>query len=892
MASQPQQSSGPPATSYKRASRKGAAKKFACNWPSCGKVYSRAEHLQRHQLNHSPKEIYRCDVIDCTQMFVRPDLLARHKKRHSDSYVPRNRTSSFSVPSKKSSQNIQAMPSSGVVNNNGQPAETTAAAPPPPQQQHQSLPPLSQAGTTAPPPPPGFAQQPTSAPRNASVLLTSDSPVQAQPSPMSVSQPSPLTHSTTPWPPSSMDGMNMIRQKPGFYSRDQGSGIHDHSTFVPFPNVQVRGDPNDMGGDNNFAMWLFDPQRSFADFSVANISFLEGGLESPFNNNIHYDHESLTSRSNVDLTPPRHPDMPDELISEYRRQEVLRWIQTSHQKQTKYDSRLDSFMVDSGGDMPGLSLEFLRDCIRHYWDFVSPRLPIVHQPTFSSSRCSIFLLLVIIALGAAQLHTQSMAGDREEYRCLADLIITHVRWDILTTDEASPPVDLAVAQALLLLEFYEKMFSSRKLHERAHIYHPATLTLLRRGSPLIGRSGSESPPEEQQQNGVEHTAASDARTWWIRWAQTESMHRVVFAAFMMDVIHAAMFGHTADMAPHEIRLPLPCDDSLWSASSPELVRQQEANFRMYGIKPVSFLDGLKHAIHGKEVKTHALGRMIIMCGLLSVGWHLRRRETHLKWLEMTSNSSDTRDKWCGMLLRAFDEWKSSFDRAIRPNDAETDGSGQQPGSSGLIQSASVLYHLAHISLYIDIVDCQVYAGAKRLLGRKVSTRDYKNVDSRMTLWADQPVTRKAILHAFRLLHRILIDPRQKRSVPVPNRVGSMYGIQYSTRCDTDPHRPWIMYYATLSIWSFVRALESRRQPNMVRPYSPATHRNPNIVIDYLTRVANLHSLDDPASANLREGLPELLDVVGALSSDSHSELLQEAFDRLEVCKEMLQSGTP
>ncbi|KAI5918832.1 zinc finger protein zas1 [Camillea tinctor] len=891
MASQPQQSSGSSGTTYKRASRKGAAKKFACNWPSCGKLYSRAEHLQRHQLNHSPKEIYRCDVVDCTQMFVRPDLLARHKKRHSDSYVPRNRTSSFSVPSKKSAHN-QSIPSSGVMlNNNGQPV-IVGNIPAPPQAPSS----LSQAGASVPPslaipppPPPGFAQQqPASAPRNASVLLTSDAPVQPQSSALSVSQPNPLSHNAS-WQ-SSIESMNMMRPKPGFFPRDQGPSMHDPSTFGPFTGVQVRGDPNDINGDNNFAMWLFDPQRSFADFSIANISFLEGGLESPFNNDVRYDHESLTSRSQVDLTPPRHPDMPDELISEYRRSEVLRWIQTVYQKQNKYDSQLDNLMAESGGDVPGLSLDFLRDCIRHYWDFVSPRLPIVHQPTFSSTRCSIYLLLVIIALGAAQLHTQFVSGDREEYQSLADLIITHVRWDILTTDEASPPVDLSVAQALLLLEFYEKMLSSRKLHERAHIYHPATLTLLRRGSPLIGRSGSESPPEEQ--NGVEHTAASDARTWWIRWAQTESMHRVVFAAFMMDVIHAAMFGHTADMAPHEIRLPLPCDDSLWSASSPDLVRQQEANFRMYGIKPVSFLDGLKNAIHGKEVKTHALGRMIIMCGLLSVGWHLRRRETHLKWLEMTSNSSDTRDKWCGMLLGAFDEWKSSFDRAIRPSDTENENNGQQAGSSGLIQSAAVLYHLAHISLYVDIVDCQVYAWAKRLLGRKVSKRDYMNVGSRMVLWADQPATRKAILHAFRLLHRILIDPRQKRNVTVPNRVGSMYGIQYSTRCDTDPHRPWIMYYATLSIWSFVRALESKQPPNTTQPYPPATHRNPNIVAEYLSRVAKLPDLDEPESVNLREGLPELLDVVGALSSDSHSELLQEAYGRLEVCKEWLQSGAP
>lgn len=40
-------------SSYKRASRKGAPRRFACDYPGCDKIYSRAEHLQRHQLNRA-----------------------------------------------------------------------------------------------------------------------------------------------------------------------------------------------------------------------------------------------------------------------------------------------------------------------------------------------------------------------------------------------------------------------------------------------------------------------------------------------------------------------------------------------------------------------------------------------------------------------------------------------------------------------------------------------------------------------------------------------------------------------------------------------------------------------------------------------------------------------
>lgn len=44
-------SGGPGSSAYKRASRKGAPRRFVCSHPGCDKLYTRAEHLQRHQLN-------------------------------------------------------------------------------------------------------------------------------------------------------------------------------------------------------------------------------------------------------------------------------------------------------------------------------------------------------------------------------------------------------------------------------------------------------------------------------------------------------------------------------------------------------------------------------------------------------------------------------------------------------------------------------------------------------------------------------------------------------------------------------------------------------------------------------------------------------------------------
>ncbi|KAJ6779302.1 hypothetical protein PWT90_02485 [Aphanocladium album] len=851
---------------YKRASRKGAPRKFVCEHPGCDKIYSRAEHLQRHQLNHNPKEIFRCDVGDCDQKFVRLDLLARHKRRHTASYTPRNRIPSFDTSVDRSTLLDHAVREQNV-NLTGPSSRHSYA--------HQTHPHAS-------------------GPHDAAILLTPESNTEPTPTSLGHGLHGRSNHQDSVWP-TPMDEQPqppMIRHRGSFYASDPTS-MPEAPNLIPFPAASYPSDTQMNQG--NFAAWLFDPQTSYGDFSVANLPFLDGGLESTFNNTIQYDYESLNSLSPIAPTPPRHQDAPDEWITEARRKEVLQWFQIFRKKQPRYDPLMTNLTHESGGDLPALNVEMLRECLKEFWDNVSPRLPIVHQHTFSASRCSVFLLLVMIALGAASLKNRDGSGQLSEYGAFADVIIACVRWEILTSDDSAPPANLWVAQALLLLEFYEKLYSSRRFHERAHIYHSSFLTLLRRGSPLIGRTGSESPAEPESLNDRGASGMPlDSHTWWTRWAETESMHRVVFAAFMLDIIHAAIFGHQADMAAHEIRLPLPCDDNLWAANSPDEVRQLDANFRMYGFKQVSFLDGLKSALHGKEVKTHSFGRMIIISGLLSVGWHLSHRETHLKWLDLRTPSSEVQDNWRKMLLLAFDNWKGSFDVAMSGSMSESPASqhhgGQKRGiANGPIHSAQLLFHLAHMTPNVDIIDCQVYAGAKRILGRKVSARDYANAMKRMVAWAKLCSTRHAIYHAFKLLHRVLVEPNPGRRRP-PSHALSEAGGGYSIRHEPDPHRPWIMYFAVLTIWSFVQALGrstgkplSLQSPNM----ASTTYGR---MVEYLSRVAALPELDERSAGLLHDGLPDLLDVMVGILEEADTELLVEARDRLRVCKEMILGG--
>ncbi|CRK46756.1 hypothetical protein BN1723_020132, partial [Verticillium longisporum] len=115
-----------------------------------------------------------------------------------------------------------------------------------------------------------------------------------------------------------------------------------------------------------------------------------------------------------------------------------------------------------------------------------------------------------------------------------------------------------------------------------------------------------------------------------------------------------------------MRLPLPCDESLWNATSGPEVGRIESNLLSNGIKPVSFLEGLKRTLSHQEVQTNAFGRTILMAGLLSVSWHMNQRDLQVNVLGGgVSQALGGRDKWRGTLTRAFDAWKKDFDKSLQ-----------------------------------------------------------------------------------------------------------------------------------------------------------------------------------------------------------------------------------
>lgn len=334
-----------------------------------------------------------------------------------------------------------------------------------------------------------------------------------------------------------------------------------------------------------------------------------------------------------------------------------------------------------------------------------------------------------------------------------------------------------------------------------------------------------------------------------------------------------------DMAPYEIRLPLPCDDSLWTAKSAEEVHRLDANLKMYGIKPINFLDGLKRCLHAHDVQTHAPARTLLMAGLLSVGWHISRREKHLQFLE-TVPSMREQGRWRSLLLQAFGHWRHSFEEAV--------GSRRIPGQSAKhtdTGSPTVLFHLAHMTMHADIIDVQIFSGTKRLLGRKVSEKDYLNVTHRLKSWACTPVARHAVLHSFKLLYEVLVSkPRKGMTIDIQLPTPS---IDYSCRHDNMFYRPWSVYLASLIVWAYQRASSLHISGIYNQPTITHDHDEREVCCRYLSTCA---SIEDPARLLpllSSHGCAAFLSVVSQDFANGETELLIEAARRLQNCRDML-----
>ncbi len=574
------------------------------------------------------------------------------------------------------------------------------------------------------------------------------------------------------------------------------------------------------------------------------------------------------------------------ILSEEKRRDILDLIESRFTDHAPIEKQKDAlFEGDRDAEDHVLSLRSMQLYIRSYWYHFHPQMPILHKPTFSADKEKNLLLIAVIAIGASCLDKMHGPDATEAGAELSNFLAWHLRGEIFKDKDFLPPAQLWVFQTLLLLEVYEKMYSTRTHHERAHIHHGTTLTLMRRGSSLIGRSALDSPPlVKDGKSGTTSNAESATSTpeqWWTHWITNEATRRVAFAAYIIDSIHATMFGHAATMVAHEMKLALPCDETLWSATSSADVARIEASLQAQGIKSMTFFDGLKNTLKGKPVRTNPFGRTAIMAGLLSVTWHMKQRDVQIHHLGALK-AYGGKDVWRGPLTKAFDSWKQDFDQSISKDHLSTSYASARLDEENIFESRTVLHHLSHMAMHVDVVSCQIFAGAGRLLGRTTLPSDYDIAQKRIrSNWAPRPSARHATYYSLKFLSQVLM-PEAAGSYP-----GPVSFVPYSARDDFLLNRPWVLYYAMLVVWSYGYAVDG---PLKDIPALDTLAEQTYDMKRFLSRVGGIQAPQELERIKDRNACLGLLYILREKFQKCRWQLLHEAANLLGNCIEKLKGS--
>ncbi|KAI5838685.1 fungal-specific transcription factor domain-containing protein [Morchella snyderi] len=1000
----PLSSSTEPQTRKRRRSRKGMEKTFTCPQLGCGRAYSRAEHLYRHQLNHQPKQIYFCDFPDCKRSFVRQDLCTRHRDRHTNRGSQLQRKDSFlNNPVGAAARNILQ------DRKNSMTSMTQGSSSP----ESPTTPSISMKAEDSPIMTPNgmHSRGPldmTASPETSSATLPGSSSSISEASQMNgnqmyagmnhqnqqVSQANRPTIQTMAGTPN-LNGLSL--QSPfSATSSSSGNPYSGHpataagvsmpmasgaasspGTFVPssafatfslpqpaYPNLSQSSAPNNghsgyitspptssspgdqqgptgaattsasdfdiiqytipmFGGDgytrspnwmaNDFASWFFDdPSMGINSQRQASIPSYVENLNAMSPQGYYMTGHDFSGGSFYPSPLPQHPmsvtsliappSPPQEsLLSEHRRLELV--------------DRIEQWINVEDLDENLLSLCMMQSYISDYWAHFHPQLPILHRPTFSADKTQSYLLITIIAIGASMMEYKRDPILAEAACTLASKLAVGVRWSIFADQDFRPPAKLWVFQALLLLETFEKMFSSRQLHERAHIHHATTITLMRRGSSLTGRCAYDSPQsgrdvKSNSESGslifsgqISGTNTQDEN--WNRWIVSEATRRAAFAAFVLDSTHATMFGHSAVMVAHEMRLQLPCDETLWAATSFSEVCKIEQSLNQAGVKQTTFLEGLKKTLNGQNVRTNSFGRTILMAGLLSVSWHMHQRDLQVTSLGVATQLGG-QVKWRQALTRSFDHWRKDFDAALAGIRTTFEGmdyfipSTEDIEHENIFESRTVLHHLAHMSMHVDIVDLQIYGGAKRLLGRTITPNDAGMARKRMEAWAPSARARDATFYALRFLSQVMLleerldmsfDNEHPGTPGSIKRMAATTGVPiYNARDDHLLNRPWVLYYACLVVWSYGFALEGvLKAPTRLPTTSQEKYADMRA---YLNRVATVPSPEGLTEVRDKNATLGLVMTLQEMFHNSGWELLDEASRLLQQCIRILVGEVP
>lgn len=498
-------------------------------------------------------------------------------------------------------------------------------------------------------------------------------------------------------------------------------------------------------------------------------------------------------------------------------------------------------------DISNIPIRVLQMTLKSFWDNFQPKYGLLHKPSFQVNNEPDILILSLIMTGAGYLGPKF----RET---ISDPICGPLRWMIFSHPDFQPPSHTYIIQSLLMLENYEKACTNRYLHERSYLHHGTTIQLLRRTPSLGGH-----PLRDKKRNGHNNDGThlddflseEKIKNVVTRWVEFESLKRVAFFAFYMDVTHAVIFGYmNLFISFKQIHLDLPCPDELWS--SYDLSFEKLSEFGFFGddgstskYKNITFLSALKCLIrdvlkklNNKEVintssingignenemsmlfdngNQSIFGKKILLAGILSMMFQCQEEAfdpligvgAFIKGIGEEETKTMT---WREVMAFAINYWFCEIQKScnesnkcLTPDNAidEDDEFNDEPilhvcdWNRNELQCKLPVYHMSQIILRIFHHDYYIFAGVPWRMNVRVGESEFDSVYQKILNFAqDKYNGGVSLIYAYQFLFQMFIRVDEKD----PTRITVDHSYDLNT--DIFMTRPNTLALVTLLIWS-------------------------------------------------------------------------------------------
>ncbi|KAF6814867.1 fungal transcription factor, partial [Colletotrichum sojae] len=255
-------------------------------------------------------------------------------------------------------------------------------------------------------------------------------------------------------------------------------------------------------------------------------------------------------------------------------------------------------------------------------------------------------------------------------------------------------------------------------------------------------------------------AGPDSKVSWEGWVHAEGFRRIAFASWLLDSQCCLMLGVTPTILTKLLRSKLPCHESAWNASTPNMWRECIQRYNNYS-RVGTLRSELERLYAGEPIprETGSFARLLILFGTYRDSLFLK--QAHDSGLSLVLNTH-------GQAVSHDDLCKRPVWDLLDPE--RRDGTGGSMESM-IFQS----YHLIGLSQYLSVNELYSFSGFE------VTPLEQRETTRRLASWCAQngDSARKAAMHAGRLFSHCQSGP-------------TLRGYQ----------EPRVMLIATLALWAY------------------------------------------------------------------------------------------